>query len=110
MIAGIDYLPSLQLIPGDQLLHWVLTCPWGPQGRPLLWVLVHQPRPWCKERKCKQRDYFVTLTPHLFLQLQISVVSSEMMIHLVALETHVTFEAGESILSLKMKEIKKREN
>lgn len=32
-----------------------------------------------------------------------------MMIHLVAFETHVTFEAGESILSLKMKEMKKRE-
>lgn len=32
-----------------------------------------------------------------------------MMIHLVTLETHVTFEAGESILSLKMKEMKKRE-
>lgn len=30
-----------------------------------------------------------------------------MMIHLVALETHVTFEARESILSLEMRKIKR---
>lgn len=56
--AGIDYLPSLQLILRDQLLRWVLTCPWGPLGHPLLWVLIHQPHPWCKENKSKQCYYF----------------------------------------------------
>lgn len=41
-----DNSPSRQLILWGQILHRVLTCPWGPQDRPLLGARGHHLHPW----------------------------------------------------------------
>lgn len=47
-----DNSPSRQLILWGQILHWVLTCPWGPQDRPLLGAPGHHLHPWQQKSRC----------------------------------------------------------
>lgn len=46
----MNYLPSLQLIQWDRILHPALSCPWGPLDHPLLWVLELQTHPGHKDK------------------------------------------------------------
>lgn len=95
-----DNSPSRQLILWGQILHLVLTCPWGPQDHPLLGALGHQLHPWKQKTVLPDRHWHS-------VDCQTPCSDADVRIYLLSLDTHVTFEAGESIFSLRWRFTKK---